>query len=409
MMLVDYLFFVTCILLSFEAVAKEELENTSVAGSCSSGEDAKWRRLSPLESPVSVRFRRGLISLESAQALVDAADAKINTFSDYLCCFDHGPMGLRKLNVLWEAIEPSAGQMSKETAKEKKSRRRRPTRKFSEKDLIPGTSCVNSSISMALSHVTRHSWSVVLYPATNIKAAKAADSSFNFETSSWYQRPDPKIEAILASLGETIEAELGLAASLGGKWQITTYRSGGGGYSLHSDCNGSGKRDRTATVLIYLTDLLEEGNGGETIFPRLVKENETSGIPSALKVAPQIGAGLAWNNVAASSSEFLSSHCLDEAMHLAAPVLPFGGINTKEEMSSSPDIGRKVILQRWYHASAFEALGRPIPAATIPSRNATTALLQCNGADEQCRWYDEWSWEHLSNYHEWKVSGRGGA
>ena len=85
------------------------------------------------------------------------------------------------------------------------------------------------------------------------------------------------------------------------------------GYKNHTDCivNHSDKRDRFATILVYLRDVEE---GGETKFPQL-----------GISVKPRKGLALIWNS--------MNSHgeCDPTSFHNAAKVIK----------------GHKFIIQRW--------------------------------------------------------------
>ena len=88
------------------------------------------------------------------------------------------------------------------------------------------------------------------------------------------------------------------------------------GYKNHTDCvvaeDGRGdKRDRYATVLVYLRDVEE---GGETSFPQL-----------GISVKPKKGRALIWNSMTADGN------CDPTSLHNAAKVVQ----------------GHKIILQRW--------------------------------------------------------------
>ncbi len=84
------------------------------------------------------------------------------------------------------------------------------------------------------------------------------------------------------------------------------------GYKNHTDCTeDEEKRDRFATVLVYLQDVKE---GGETKFPKL-----------GISVRPKQGRLLLWNNMRPDGS------CDPTSIHNAAKVVN----------------GHKVIIQRW--------------------------------------------------------------
>ena len=85
------------------------------------------------------------------------------------------------------------------------------------------------------------------------------------------------------------------------------------GYKNHTDCvvGQTEKRDRFATILVYLRDVAQ---GGETVFPQL-----------GLSVKPKKGRALVWNSMNSDGE------CDPTSIHNAAPVIE----------------GRKYILQRW--------------------------------------------------------------
>ena len=85
------------------------------------------------------------------------------------------------------------------------------------------------------------------------------------------------------------------------------------GYKNHTDCTvgQDEKRDRYATILVYLKDVAE---GGETAFPEL-----------GLSVTPKKGLALVWNSMTEDGQ------CDPSSIHNAAKVIQ----------------GHKYILQRW--------------------------------------------------------------
>ena len=85
------------------------------------------------------------------------------------------------------------------------------------------------------------------------------------------------------------------------------------GYKNHTDCivNHPDKRDRYATVLVYLRDVEE---GGETKFPQL-----------EISVKPRKGLALIWNSMN------YHGECDPTSIHNAAKVMK----------------GHKFIIQRW--------------------------------------------------------------
>eukprot|EP00054_Salpingoeca_dolichothecata_P002662 m.23487 g.23487 ORF g.23487 m.23487 type:complete len:490 (-) comp13178_c0_seq1:105-1574(-) len=98
--------------------------------------------------------------------------------------------------------------------------------------------------------------------------------------------------------------------------QLVRYEAGSR-YKLHTDCHQTPnhKNNRAVSFLVYLLSV-EEGEGGETVFPHL-----------NIGVTPQQGAALIWNN-------------LDEQ----------GNCDLLTEHSSSPlRAGQKAIFQKWYY------------------------------------------------------------
>ncbi|XP_015747856.1 PREDICTED: probable prolyl 4-hydroxylase 10 [Acropora digitifera] len=85
------------------------------------------------------------------------------------------------------------------------------------------------------------------------------------------------------------------------------------GYKNHTDClvNHGEKRDRFATILVYLRDVEE---GGETKFPQL-----------GISVKPRMGLALIWNSMNSKGE------CDPTSIHNAAKVVK----------------GHKFIIQRW--------------------------------------------------------------
>ena len=172
---------------------------------------------------------------------------------------------------------------------------------------------------------------------------------------------------------------------------------------------------------MYLTDLSQEGDGGETVFPHLVAAEREQQQQIPLRVRPRARGALAWNNVGllggvseeeateggAAGPRGPAFRCLEESAHFAAPPSPADGGDAPRR--------QKIILQRWYHGGAFDTLGRPSPMLSppLPPRDSggegKTALLQCDGNEGQCRWYDEWGVGHLTEYNDWLLQSAAAA
>ncbi|XP_076808598.1 uncharacterized protein LOC143451757 [Clavelina lepadiformis] len=210
--------------------------------------------------------------------------------------------------------------------------------KVSESDFTPGTRCLNQSLSSQLNGRLVWSRSTSFYPG---------ESKF----SSQYE--------------ERVGHYAGLKPQNGGKFQVTSYGQGVG-YKLHTDCkeHNTDRRDRFATILVYLQDVQ---SGGETEFTEL-----------DIKVKPKKGRALVWNNMDANGNCDLTSY------HQAATVQK----------------GKKYILQRWYYYENFPTLGKRTWEPEIPTRTfGLTPRVMCDRFDSgSCRWYDEWNHDHLTNY-----------
>jgi hypothetical protein len=170
-------------------------------------------------------------------------------------------------------------------------------------DLEEGTMCVNNTLSGKLlgpdppsGRPITYSTALAFYPGTGNPIGSTLSS---------------RVE----SVGATLPFGKILREAHGGKYQVTHYESGQG-YAPHTDCRlgGTDKRDRAATVLVYLEDVDE---GGETVFPHL-----------GVTVKPKRGTALIFNGMDAAGT------CLNASMHEARPVV--GELRTKG------------ILQRWY-------------------------------------------------------------
>lgn len=216
--------------------------------------------------------------------------------------------------------------------------------KVTPRDFTQGTTCVNESFSMQLKEWLNGNWSysTAFYPQ---------ESRF---TSIFEQR---------------VKQAMGLLPENGGKFQITSYPLGIG-YKSHTDCTETeDKRDRVATVVVYLETVAK---GGETAFPEL-----------GIWVRPRKGRAVMWNNMDANG------HCEPMSIHVA---------NKVEE-------GHKYILQRWYYYKSFYSLGKRPPEPTLPARHPGQPRVSCDEYEYgSCRWYDEWNFEHLIEYERQKYT-----
>eukprot|EP00118_Oscarella_pearsei_P008860 m.47806 g.47806 ORF g.47806 m.47806 type:complete len:401 (+) comp33827_c0_seq1:12-1214(+) len=215
-----------------------------------------------------------------------------------------------------------------------------------DEDFTEGTYCLNASFSGQIQGDMKWSYSTAFYSG-EMKFASVLDSRIYKAT--------------------------GLNPESGGKYQLTSYAKEVG-YKLHTDCTiGPEKRDRYATILVYLRDVEQ---GGETVFPEL-----------NISVKPVKGRALVWNS--------MDSHgnCDPTTIHLAEPVVS----------------GHKVILQRWYYYMNFPSLGRrpPPPPAHLPPRLPNQPVVQCDMNDSgSCRWYDEWGYIHIQDYRQKMKTGQ---
>lgn len=217
--------------------------------------------------------------------------------------------------------------------------------KMSDRDFIPGTSCLNGTMSSYVGKKLPWSYSTSFYPG---------ESKFSTE------------------FDRRVSEYTGLHENNGGKFQITSYPQGVG-YKGHHDCtvDSPDKRDRFATILVYLQDVED---GGETEFPDL-----------GVKVRPKRGRALLWNNMDSDGN------CDPYSFHKAAIVSK----------------GRKYILQRWYYYQNFPALGKRTPQPSVPERDELTARVSCDDYQfGSCRWYDEWNYDHLTSYNNVKFTLR---
>ncbi|CAB4003501.1 probable prolyl 4-hydroxylase 10 [Paramuricea clavata] len=208
----------------------------------------------------------------------------------------------------------------------------------SSADFLEGTTCINESLSLLVrKHGLKWSYSTSFYPG---------ESKFSL------------------TLQERIKQATGLAPENGGKFQITSYPRNVG-YKNHTDCvlDQEEKRDRYATILVYLKDVAE---GGETVFPEL-----------GLSVTPKKGLALVWNSMTEDGQ------CDPSSIHNAAQVIQ----------------GHKYILQRWYYYQNFPSLGKRMPEPSLPNREANQPRVSCDQYEfGSCRWYDEWNYDHITEY-----------
>ena len=75
----------------------------------------------------------------------------------------------------------------------------------------------------------------------------------------------PRAATAAVAPGAVFARCAGVVAGLGGKWQLTTYPPGGGGYSLHTDCVSPPKPyERQFTAIVYLTSVAPGGMSVES-------------------------------------------------------------------------------------------------------------------------------------------------
>ncbi|XP_055959425.1 uncharacterized protein LOC126832346 [Patella vulgata] len=206
-------------------------------------------------------------------------------------------------------------------------------------DFMEGTTCVNASFSLKLKKWFNGNWSysTAFYPG---------ESPFS------------------TVLENRIHKAMGLPPSHGGKFQLTSYPVGKA-YKTHTDCivDGTDKRDRMASVLVYLNDVAD---GGKTEFPDL-----------GIWVKPRKGRALLWNNMDKTGK------CEPESRHEASVVKS----------------GQKYILIRWYYHKNFYSLGKRPQEPVNPVRSEGQPRVSCDEYSQgSCRWYDEWGYDHLIEY-----------
>lgn len=188
--------------------------------------------------------------------------------------------------------------------------------KVSLNDFTEGTTCINETFSKTLQPHFKWSYSTAFYPG------------------------ESKFSTIFA---ERISRATGLKLENGGKFQITSYPQNIG-YKNHTDCivDTDEKRDRFATILVYLKDVEE---GGETKFPQL-----------GISVKPHKGLALIWNSMNTRGE------CDPTSIHNAAKVIK----------------GHKFIIQRWYYYHNFPALGKRPPQPALPKRGDYQPRVSCD-------------------------------
>ncbi|GFO37942.1 prolyl 4-hydroxylase subunit alpha-1-like [Plakobranchus ocellatus] len=208
-----------------------------------------------------------------------------------------------------------------------------------------GTKCVNASFSLQLQSWLNSNWSysTAFYPG---------ESKFS------------------TNIATRMQNAMGLQPENGGKFQITSYPVGKA-YKTHTDCTleGLDKRDRSVSVLMYLNNSEE---GGETQFPEL-----------GIWVKPKRGRALVWNNMSPQGI------CEPHSRHAASVVKQ----------------GKKYIMIRWYYYKSFPSLGHRPSAPSLPARDNDQAMVSCDDYNNgSCRWYDEWTYEHLTDYQQNKLN-----
>ncbi|XP_072179464.1 uncharacterized protein [Diadema setosum] len=266
-------------------------------------------------SPVKVYQYEGFLSDRECAGLMKVHQQHVSDLSavDPLICFDG-------IDTLRKHLKDANRDIS-----------------VSLKDFTEGTTCLNSSFSSQLKSFLTWSYSTAFYPG------------------------ESKFSTIFE---ERVFQATGLSPTNGGKFQITSYPQGIG-YKTHTDCilDNADKRDRFATILVYLQDVKE---GGETQFPEL-----------GVSVKPKRGRAVVWNNMDATG------YCEPQSVHKAAAVIN----------------GHKFILQRWYYHESFFQLGKRPPQADIPAREPGQAKVNCDEYEHgSCRWYDEWNYDHIIDY-----------
>ncbi|VDI74593.1 Hypothetical predicted protein [Mytilus galloprovincialis] len=292
---------------------------------------ADGRRLPPVEllpqkpnnSSVKVYLYDEFLSEAECDGLMKAHNRHVTEISkkDPIICFD-------TVNTLRQHLK-AAGV----------------NRKVSPNDFMAGTTCLDKTFSSEFKDHIHSNWS---YSTAFYRGESRFSNVFEYR----------------------VKEATALKPENGGKFQITSYPLNVG-YKLHTDCieDNQDKRDRVATILVYLQDVEE---GGETQFPEL-----------GIWVKPRKGRALVWNNMNEKGK------CEHLSIHQAAKV-------TK---------GHKFILQRWYYYTSFYSLGKRPPEPHIPVMESGTPRVSCDEyAHGSCRWYDEWNYDHIIEYQKQKIT-----
>ena len=219
----------------------------------------------------------------------------------------------------------------------------KPLLSLGDSDFTEGTTCLNTSTSQKLLKYINYSVSTSFY---------TGESKFSHE------------------MDRRIEEATGMPAHHGGKYQVTSYGPGVG-YKTHTDCivDSTERRDRFATILVYLNDVPA---GGHTIFPDL-----------SISMKPRRARSLVWNSMSPEGV------CDKTSVHNASRV----------------ETGRKVILQRWYYYHTFEMLGKRYQPPALPARGPDQPIISCDRYDSgSCRMYDEWQYTHIKEYVQQQMS-----
>ncbi|GFR79868.1 prolyl 4-hydroxylase subunit alpha-2 [Elysia marginata] len=67
--------------------------------------------------------------------------------------------------------------------------------------------------------------------------------------------------------------------------------------------------------------------------------------------------------------------------------------------------GKKYILIRWYYYKSFPGLGQRPSPPELPLRDGDQAKVSCDDYNNgSCRWYDEWTYEHILDYQHQKIN-----
>ena len=58
-----------------------------------------------------------------------------------------------------------------------------------------------------------------------------------------------------------------------------------------------------------------------------------------------------------------------------------------------------------YYYKSFQSLGHRPPSPSLPVRGELTPLVMCDEYGMgSCRWYDEWTWDVMEDYHKNKLN-----